>query len=297
MKPKVLQDLVTFARAEAATRDVEPWADVLLELRSQHEFDDEFVRWVMSLYNTTDSLSSAWSIATRWPSPQIWLKSSDREDAQNYPIMRERRNLYGGRINHRMESYCTLVGEGTQAEWFMKPLRLDDPGEDFERLNRHVRQITQVGRQAAYEFCEFIAKVLMFPVDSTDGHLWESSGPRQSIEYLHDLENPTLDQLNDAAAMTKDYLEMEGVELSWWDFETIICDFKVASRGRYYVGQHLGALKEEILEVKSVTDRMLLLDCFNAVVPEPWNNIPPGIDKARRALYKNTGIMETEPWW
>lgn len=293
----VLLDLVTFSRAEVETRDVEPWADLIREIYWQGGLDAEETTWLLTLYNTYDSFSSAWNVFRRWPSPQEWLRSSARDEARRYPIMQERRNLHGGRVNLRHESYAQHVGEGSQAAWYAQPLELDDFGKDFERLNRHVRQITQVGRQAAYELCEFVAKILDIPVDSTDGHLWESSGPRQSIEDLYGVPSPNLSWLNEKAAETKKHLEAEGVPLSWWDFETIICDFKVGRRGRYYVGQHLGALKEEILEIAPGDDQEMLLFAFESIIPDPWSDIPPGIDKSRRPLYRDTGKVLTTPWW
>ena len=300
LDPVLLDDLTTFARAEAETRDVEPWADLLRVILDRDLLTLEEVTWLTVLYNTYDSFSSAYNVAARWPTPDAWLAADDRNDAKNYPIMQERRNLHGGRVNQRHYSYAKHVqieADGNQALWFAQPLELDDPGSDFERLNKWVRRLVQVGRQAAYELCEFAAKVLDLPVDSTDGHLWESSGPRQSIEALYIGEIRDVDHLNKVALQVKDHLEDQGVPLSWWDYETIICDHHVGTKGRYYVGQHLQALKAEILEIDEVFAQTTILDCFESILPPDWRDIPPGIDKSRRGLYVATGEWATKPWW
>src|SRR5262249_14361465 len=135
---------------------------------------------------------------------------------------------------------------GDQLAWVLAPLRRDSSAWDAMRLMDHLRPVWGVGRQTAFEWAEFICKVLGLPVEPADDVLWESSGPRRSIQALYGEVMPTEEWLDDRAEECKAFLVDEGVDLSWWDFETIICDFHVMRAGRYYPGRHLAALREEI---------------------------------------------------
>lgn len=296
----LMADLITFARVEVETKDVEPWADLLKELNRTDALDREELLWVLYGYNTYDSFSSGWSLLKRWPKgPDEWYWSDDRLVARDFPIMQERRNLFGGRVINRHESYAAHVQDGTQEDWLSQPIVGVDPGKEFTALTTHLRTVTQVGRQAAFEWAEFLGKCVDFPVDAADGQLWESSGPRESLERLYNLENPSPSELEDVAWDCRERLEDDGVPLAWVDFETIICDFKVMTKGRYFPGRHLTALKEEINEVDDVDDQMMLLDAFHSVVPENWSSIPAGLasDRELKSHYVKTGEVITNPWW
>lgn len=295
MKTEVLADLTRFAELEILSADVEPWAEVIRVLPLPREEQ----AWVMCLYNTYDSLSSAWKVYQRWPTPWDWFTAEDREDGRKYPIMMERRNLFPeGAWLRRMMGYALAVRDN-QCSWMASALELDDPGKDFTRLTQRLRTIDQIGRQAAFEFAEFAGKCLGFPVDASDGQLWESSGPRESLEFIYG-EQRSASDLDFVADLCRDHLEAQGIPLKWVDFETIVCDFKVMRKGRYYPGKHLAALREEIEEINDGTKRGkhhydVVLGCFMEVVPEPWDDIKPGIDKAKLVEYRNTGRIIDDP--
>jgi hypothetical protein len=64
--------------------------------------------------------------------------------------------------------------------------------------------------------------------------------------------------------------------------------------GRYYVGRHLAALREEI-DLSPIEDRELLLEAFRAIIPSPWNEIAPGIDQLKKPVYRDTGKIIDAP--
>lgn len=298
LKPnkRLLDDFVTFARVEQEANDIEPWASLLAELWRAESLPKEEVVWLTTLYNTYDSLASAWGVYERWPTPGAWYMHQDRYDAcshQLYPRMTERRNLHGEAVLKRHESYCNLLMQrrgSSQLTWMLEPLEFDDPGVDFTNLTAHMRQVWGVGRQAAFEWAEFAGKVFGLPVDAADGQLWESSGPRKSLEIMYGLDNPTPATLDFVAQECMEMLADEGIKVPWVDLETLVCDFKVMYySGRYYPGQHLAALKEEIAGIP------VLQDCWSRVIPEPWASIEPGIDQAKRGVYRQTGEVITQP--
>jgi hypothetical protein len=283
-----LQDLVAFARVEVESHDLEPWAEVLAELRIRGVVDDEGAYWLVKLYNAYDDLGSAWCAYRRWPSPRAWARAADAEDAADFPCTQERRGLRGGRVLIHLGSYVAHLADTDQALWI-------DAGRagGYRAFLRHLRQVWGVGRQTAYEWAEFLLKVCGVPVVATDAQLWESEGPRRALQRLYNNPDPSPAWLDERGAEARETLAEAGVPLSWEDFETVICDFNVMRDGRYYPGRHLAALREEINGVLEPGDRALLLDAFRAVVPDPWNEMPPGIDARLMPVYRDTGRIVT----
>lgn len=276
-------DLAEFARLEVTSGDLEPWATIIKAIADRLPLDEERAIWLATLYNTYDSFSSAWEVFRRWGSPQAWLGAPDSKDAAQYQCTQERRNLRGGRVLKRMASYAELLGNLTQGEWLRKaPM-------DFPALTVHTRQVWGVGRQAAFEWVEFLAKCNGFPIQAPDAQLWESEGPRRSLQSLFNNPTPTQAELEGYAVHTRQYLAQRGVPLLWEDLETVICDFHVMRHGRYYPGRHLAALRGEIDEITDPASRDWLLWVFKSIIPEPWSRIPPNINKALLPHYKQTG--------
>jgi hypothetical protein len=287
-----LADLVAFARIEVEAHDLEPWAELLAALYAAGVLDAESARWVVKLYNAYDDLGSAWSCFKRWPSPHQWAVAPDADDAALYPCTQERRNLRGGRVLTHLDSYVGHLAGDDQGVWLGRALRGDNPLLDWRRLSWHLRQVWGTGRQSAFEWAEFLAKVTGLPVTAPDAELWESTGPRRSIERLYGPvtafgSGPVLGWLNHHAHLCREHLAAEGVPLTWEDFETVICDFNVMRDGRYYPGRHLAALRQE------VEGSPVLLDAWHRFVPEPWRHIAPGIDPALMARYRDTGRIVT----
>jgi len=288
-----LADLCSFAAIETASCDLEPWAAVIGELHLGGELSREEATWLLTLYNTYDDLGSAWSVFTRWPSPRAWTLDEDRGGAADYPCTQERRNLRGGLVLRRLYGYAQELSGGPQLPWIEHPLVGDTPERDFVRLTAHLRRIWGVGRQAAFEWAEFLGKCVGVPVSAGDAQLWESEGPRRSLQRLYGIPKPTQRELDHIAADCHARITASGVELAVWDFETVICDFNVMRDGRYYPGRHLAALREEIDGMNG--DRPVMDRAWWRVVPEPWAGIAPGISKAQMPVYRDTGRMVDHP--
>lgn len=285
-----LEDFRAFAAAELEAADMEPWALVLAELR--HRLPLEDVHWLVKGYNAYDSLESAWRLYAHWPSPQAWAVSQDGHEAALLECTQERRNLRGGRVLQHLSSYTGRLMDTTQDEWLRRPLTLQDASEDFNNLYSHVSQIWGVGRQTAFEWVEFLGKVLGFPVTAAHGYLWDSEGPRRALQRLYGRQNPDRGWLQDAAEHARQMLADNGIHTVWEDFETLICDFNVMRDGRYYPGRHLAALREEINAVPE-PGKSLLEDGWRASIPAGWQGIAPGIRKDLLPIYRNTGRLVT----
>ncbi len=288
----MLADFVTFARAEVAANDIEPWAAMFKIVYDEDLLPREEAIWLTTLYNTYDRVDSALGVAGRWPTPHHWGADPAREEARQFPCAQERRNLHGGKVNRRHQSYIDLLGERGQLEWMINPLKFDDVGEDFRRLSKHMLAVWGVGRQAAFEWAEFAGKCFGLPVDAADGQLYDSSGPRESIEALYNGgQRMASEQLEAAADHLRGYLASEGVAVSFVDLETLVCDFKVMRKGGYFVGRHITALKGEI------EGHEMLEYAFRKVVSPEWAAVPGGLDMEPRLRghYKRTGHIITAP--
>lgn len=291
-----LADLAQFARLEIESGDIEPWAAILGALTRQQPWSDEQSLWAVHLYNSTDDLGSAMDIMRVAPLPEDWRRGDlrVRRLASQVALSGERRNLYGGRLLRRLDSYVGLLAGESQRAWLGEAIRATaTPQENFLVLMRYLRRVWGVGRLAAFEWAEFVHKVGKLPVETTDGCLWESSGPRESIERLYGGNGWSgrmfsAGWLSDRAAECKEFLANEGAPLSWWDFETVICDFNVMRKGRYYPGKHLAMLGAEIAGLPEPWQPPLIA-AYRSVVPQRWWAVPPGADKELGRHYARTG--------
>lgn len=290
---EMLEDFVTFAKAEVAANDIEPWAAMFRVVYEDKLLPAEEAIWLTTLYNSYDRVDSALGVYGRWPTPHHWAADPNREEARQFPCAQERRNLHGGKVNRRHQGYADQLGDRSQLEWMVDPLEFDGAGNDFRRLSAHMRSIWGVGRQAAFEWAEFAGKCFSLPVDAADGQLYDSSGPRSSIEAMFNGgDKMTAPELDEAADYLQAYLsDQHGLDVPFVDLETLVCDFKVMRHGGYFVGRHITALKGEI------QGNELLEDAFYKVIPAEWAAIPGGLDMhpKLRGHYKHTGHIITTP--
>lgn len=296
MRPdeKMLERLVEFARIEIDSADIEPWAAILADLHEQDELSIVEAHWAVKLYNAYDSLGSAFGVLARWGDIEDWSRASDRLDAALFECTQERRSLRGGRVVKHLFSYHEALAGMPAEAWLRQPLMLDDPGKDFDRLTAWVRQVWGVGRQTAFEWAEFVAKVRNFPIDADNAQLWESEGPRRSLQRLYGNDDPSPEWLDEVAHACRGFLRSNGVDLAWVDFETVICDFNVMRDGRYYPGRHLAALREEIDGMPSPW-REKLDAAWHRIIPDPWVGIAPGIDPTKKPIFAQSGRIICEP--
>lgn len=295
-EPQRVVDLAEFARLVVEGGDLEPWAAVLRDMRGRL-LDEEATHWAVALYNTYDDLGHALAIAARWPGPYAWDRAPDRTDVTKWMPAQERRNLRGARVLRRFDSYLAHLDGRTQDAWLRQPVRGLDPERDFLAATDHVRQLWGVGRQAGFEWAEFLAKVLDFPLRAGDAQLWESEGPRRALQRLYGNEHPDRGWLEEAAYEARAAIDhLAGLALSWEDFETVICDYNVMRDGRYYPGKHLGMIRSEIETITDPEVHAAALGAFHAAIPGRWADVPPGTPKHLQTQYRDTGRMVTEPW-
>ena len=294
---KTLDDLVVFAAIELRSGDIEPWATVLRQMHVRHLLDQEQAAWAVKLYNAYDDLCSAFTVFDRHTNAASWRYAGgyDRKLADSLTIGGERRNLRGGKLTRHLDSYLMALGSSFQMPWLHEGVGGRAGGKAFESLMNHMRsQIWGTGRLAAFEWAEFTGKVLRLPVQADNGCLWESSGPRESLERIYNEGKPaeSQEQLDHWAEMLKHRLYRCGVDLEWWDLETVICDFNVMRKGRYYPGQHLAMIRQEIQNCPLKWQR-ILQQCLDDAIGAPWSRVQAGVDKGLARCYRNSGKILT----
>ena len=298
--PATLADLAVFARAEVRAGDIEPWAAVLAAWRTAGgppSFEE--AAWAVKCYNAFDDLGSAFRVVAVAVNTDQWRCAGEatRAAVAALPCGRERRNLRGGgRMLRHLDSYVAALGGRTQAGFLFEPVpRGAGEAAGFDALMGYMRRhVWGTGRQSGFEWAEFAGKALGVPVRAGHGCLWESSGPRQSLEAIYNAGRPARSQyqLDQWAADCKAALGRAGAPLDWWDLETVICDFNVMRKGRYYPGQHLAMITAEIDGCPEPW-RTGLRAAYRAVIPAPWNTIAPGVDKELAGHYARTGLIKT----
>jgi hypothetical protein len=288
-----LDDLASFARIEMDANDSDPWGGMFKSLHELGALDYTETLWLVKGYNTYDDFNSAWRFTRRWESPFAWATAADGQDAADYWCTTERRNLRGGRVIQHLSSFVAHVQHDQEA-WLRVGLVGDDPQINFKAFQPYLRQIWGVGRQSAFEWSEHLAKALGWPLEAVDAELWESEGPRRSLQRLYGNPSPDLNWLNDAALDAKTFLKDEGVDVVWEDFETLICNFNTMREGRYYPGRHLAGLREE-LDQCPTADKAVLDAAWERTVPPGWRDIRPGTDKGKGRVYRDSGRMLDAP--
>jgi hypothetical protein len=260
--------------------------------------DPEQALWAASLYNSTDDLASTFTILSAAPDPAAWAAAGPdtRALAASVALSGERRNLRGGRITTRLDSYAAALDGRTQHAWIADVTADPDPFANFAAVMPRLRQVWGVGRLSAFEWAEFLHKVGGYPIQTPNGALWESSGPRESLQRLWNGGAPARStrQLDEWARETRGLLAHQGAPLTWWDFETVICDFNVMRKGRYYPGKHLAMIAAEIGTLPDPW-RPAATAAYRKAIPDGWRDIPPGADKALARTYRDTGRIPTPP--
>lgn len=307
---RLLEDLWRFADIEAAIGDVEPWAAVLRDMLDRHVMDHEEAAWAVKLYNAFDDFSSAFMLMGAWPDPRTWLKGhrACKLESAKLPCGSERRNLRASKVPgelmmRHLDSYATALAGQTQMRWLREgipPLTVAAAGKgvSFDGLMSYLRRsVWGTGRQAAFEWAEFAGKVLGLPVSAGHGCLWESSGPRDSLERIFNGGERAASQaqLDQWACYARDYLAERGTPLEWWDFETVICDFGVMRKGRYYPGKHIAMMQEEITKLDQSGSGwgFHVRQSLDRVTWPEFAADRRGVDKRLNSHYRRTGEIRT----
>jgi hypothetical protein len=254
---ETLDLLARFSAAQVRTGDMDPVYPILRQLNAADGHgpgEPEALRRTLmyvALYNVAASecvlLSEGW---------QPW-ETTARQLAGRAGV--ERRGL---RTPDFLIKHLTYIAEQHHAhgkaglrgwlqwdwnEWL-------SPQDRWNKVSATAMDVPFNGRWAAYKLCDVLVEVNGWEMEAPDaGHRW-SSGPREGLETLAeqgvfsdlpphaDQSNEAIGRLDAATAHVQRELWARGVPLKISEVETVLCNWKALSRGRYYTGHDIDEL-------------------------------------------------------
>lgn len=300
------EDLSFFLRHMLYSQDLDPLYPVLRHL--QLGMDREQALWLSFLYVAWYNLPSGWAAYNAYPH-EIDLLAHFADPT--WPTGTERRANRGGKVKDHILSYrLALVGHRSQHDWYtkglnMNPTRRRHLHDNWRIVNERLQELFLNGRWAAYKHCEVLAKVNGLPLLAPDmGHAF-SSGPREGLEMLYGPlagnDSTTIAELDTRGEDLLYRLQSEGHQVEIEEVETILCNWKSLVKGKYYVGNDIDELQEQILVAEergilSKHESSFLWRARRKTIPHEylgelggWH----GPDKQRRKAYKDRGVIVT----
>lgn len=239
-----------FARHMLDSWDIDPVYPVLRQLIEDEALDPPQAEWLVILYLAYYEVTSALTAFWRYPDPAKGGPLADRATLK-LPTGIERRGLRQPDLMryHLMDWLQRFDGESfftaAREAFFSDPYRNDDV------LDQYLQGVRYNGRWASYKAREVVHKVLDFPNAAPDAGHENSTGPREGLTLFFPAvrgNGPrSIAQLNEQTRVLIEATRMHGVDLTVEEVETLLCDFKSLSRGRYYVGHDTDLMLEGIL--------------------------------------------------
>lgn len=214
-----------------------------------------------------------------------------------YPIDKNRRNLFGGKVRAHFESLAAICRR--YPDWPTHNF-VGEPRRDWVILLGNLKEVWGNGRFACYTTAEMYQKVNGLVVEITGFDNKDSSGPADGIARLYrcsrDIE--TLDRFGEEAfnLVASSGLKPTYVGVDRGVVESVLCNYSGTCRGKFYSGRNLDRQQARIIRVEGMGEGLpkVLWMARKAVYPHSdlgelrgW----VGIDKDRLRSYKDTGAM------
>lgn len=296
-----LAAFAAFARHMVDSWDIDPVYPVLRQLIDDEALEPPQAEWLTVLYLASYNLASAATAFFRYPDPRACRILNDLRTLK-LPTGIERRGLrqpelmrlhladWLGRFDGR-----TFFGAAREA-------LTDDVLFNNDVLSAYFMGVCYNGRWAAYKGTEVLHKVLDWPNAARDAGHENSTGPREGLTLFfprvvgqRPVDIALLDRQTDVLLQAT---AAHGVGLDVEEVETLLCDFKSLSRGRYYVGHDTDLMLEGILTLPHSEVRRALLFARRAL-PEHYRGEQHGWrerDRDAQAAYVERGaVLYREP--
>ncbi len=252
------QTLATFAGAMIRTKDLDPVYPVLRQLNAGDGHppqSGEALRRTLvyvALYNLSasecveeagrigrDPHAVARQLAGRAGIERRGLRSPDFM-VKHLEYLAHQQHAHGG------------LSKGL-AKWLQYGWSVSDtPADRWRKVMEQVMNVPYNGRWAAYKTCDLLVEVHGWEMEAPDaGHKW-STGPREGLEMLEgqgadfgglpahtDQSNEAIHALDVATDRVQRELWVRGVPAKVSEVETVLCNWKALSKGRYYIGHDI----------------------------------------------------------
>jgi hypothetical protein len=213
-----LGDLADFARRMLRSRDVDPAYPVLGELELLDTERDAL--WRSLLYVAYYDLASTQRAIARYPHPDPAILDDD--DVLRLPHGTERRGLRA--VAEMRRHLASVLDELDELDRVGRYLGADDYA-NRDDVARVLGRIHGNGRWATFKATEILSVVHEWPLSARGADHAGSTGPRAGLSLFY-----------------------APLPLVVEELETLLCDFRAMSDGRYYVGHDIDLMLESALK-------------------------------------------------
>jgi len=255
-----LAAFATFGRHMLASWDIDPVYPVLRQVIADLDLDEAHADWLTVLYLAYYELSSGITAFIEHPDPE---RSDILADLAvlKLPTGIERRGLRDPNCMHgHLLDWLTRF-DGRSFFTAAKDALTDEPEVNDSTLSWYFRGVKYNGRWASYKGCEVLHKVRDYPNRARDAGHEDSTGPRLGLGLFF----PTVKGnrpvdirlLNHQTDLLMACALEHGTRLAVDECETLLCDFRSLTLGRYYVGHDTDLMLEGMLAAPEQTQAVL----------------------------------------
>jgi hypothetical protein len=270
-RPIALGPFLAFCRGQVALGDTDPHVAVYARVSHRLKLGREARAWLALLTMAYYHDGSGWRA---WRHPGV-LERRALPPADS-PISKQRRNLFGGRIQRHLED---LYGIGDLGAWLRVP--------SWSALVERLRGLYGNGRWASYTTAELLVRIGAVDVTPDTYEIAGSSGPRRGLGYLR------LPATEAAAAGLHALTRAQGIEVNTEVFESVLCNWNRMNGVGFYLGHNLDRQQVRLRAVEALgTDATPLWEARRAVFDHrALGELQgrEGVDKARMRLYREVG--------
>ncbi len=236
--------------------------------------DREQTLWRIGMYGAVYNAPTAQVLWERYTPDSVLAKdptdltASLRADWEALSWRRERRAIRTPeKLERYLRSYAEWIGRHNPPDW-------DSYGKGWSVVS----EIYGVGRYMSMRLLELYSRYCGAPIALEDLRPRDAWSPRQALALLYPehaavlLGGDAADEIatvSDIAKDARERLRDQGLELSWYDLQTLLCDWKQAwSGGKRYPGwSHDAELVFWCVETPHMQDKMLLRRARLALFP------------------------------
>jgi hypothetical protein len=280
--------------------DIDPVYPVLCQLIEDLGLSEGEADWLTVLYLAYYELSSGVTAYLAHPDPG---KSGILGDISTLklPTGIERRGLrVPEKMSDHLQDWLTRW-DGDSLFTTAKECMMQPGPVEWEEFNYGVAEAMFVGvryngRWAAYKGCEVLQKVRGYPMHATDAGHENSTGPREGLALffpkLAGQSPAAIAGLDRQTELLMQVAAEHGTLLKVEECETLLCDFRSLTEGRYYCGHDTDLMLEGIANAPEQT-RNLLLHARRALPSEYRGELNgwPGRDREMMRAYVQRGAI------
>tara|TARA_Y100001963_G_scaffold20399_1_gene26048 strand:- start:735 stop:1637 length:903 start_codon:yes stop_codon:yes gene_type:complete len=291
VKTKKFEDFIKFGKLSLKIKDYDPGYPILKKYYELRKLNEKQKHWHTLLFMTFYRLSSAEEVFKKYP------EQTKVSFSKAYPTSPDRRGLRGKK--EKQERFINQFNAYPIQELVTK---VASPygkigWAKFERIMQ--KNFWYVGTWTTYKWADILNNVYDFNIEApylSDGGGSVTTGPIGGMISLLGVKPA---EINDTLELNL-YKEVINRGLNVPDYntlETLLCDFKALTKGKYYLGHDIDSFLAEIQEIKDIKIRNLYLETRKQVFDYRFLGEINGWQGVRDNLKKQYKNNKTLQWW